>query len=201
MPKIIGDSLEEHRQRTRLMVFNALTELLESHSFERLTYSQIAKAAGVGRTAMYNHFPDKETLLVEYALHETEGYLERLRAGIAGADSPTSAVRLYVRTQLELSVSFHIPSSSSAPLAPETMSRLREHVVMIEDVLRTILLEGIKAGDFRTDLPVDSTVRIINALVVGHAPQRRIPGEHVENFVLASILAPTETAGEVAIAS
>ena len=192
MPKIIGNSLEEHRQRTRLMVFAALTDLLETHSFERLTYSQIAKAAGVGRTAMYNHFPDKETLLVEYALHETSHYLERLRAGIAGADSPISAVRLYVRTQLELAVSFHIPSPGSTPLAPETMTRLREHVVMIEGVLRSILEDGVQTGCFRADLPLDSTVRIINTLVVGHAPNRRIPGSDIEDFVLASLLTPAQ---------
>lgn len=194
MPKIIGDSLEEHRERTRLMVFTALSELLEKTRYEALTFSKIAKAAGVGRTAMYNHFPDKETLLVEYAIHETAGYLEQLRASIAGASTPIDAVRLYIRTQLELSVSFHVPSGAGgARLSPETMARMREHVVMIESVLREILEEGITTGVFREALPVASTVRLINALVVGHPEHRRIPEADVESFVLASLLAGPDT--------
>ena len=62
MPKIIGGSLEEHRERTREKIFAALAELLETQEFETITFSRIAAAAGVGRTAMYNHFPDRETL-------------------------------------------------------------------------------------------------------------------------------------------
>ena len=68
MPKIIGGSLEEHRERTREKIFAALAELLETQSFESVTFSKIAAAAEVGRTAMYNHFPDRETLLVEYEI-------------------------------------------------------------------------------------------------------------------------------------
>ena len=62
MPKIIGGSLEEHRERTREKIFQALDELLKEQTFEQITFSSIAGAAGVGRTAMYNHFPDRETL-------------------------------------------------------------------------------------------------------------------------------------------
>lgn len=190
MPKIIGESLEEHRQRTRLKVFEALTALLETQAFEQLTYSQIAKTAGVGRTAMYNHFPDKETLLVEFAIHETADYLDQLHTGIEGAESPEHAMRLYIHTQLDLAVSFHIPANAGgAQLSPETVARMREHVLMIEKVLRDILIEGIESGAFRSDIPVDSTIRLINQLVVGQSPQRRIPKEDIEAFVLASVLA------------
>src|SRR5690625_3386116 len=119
---------------------------------------------------MYNHFPDKDTLLVEYAIHETADYISQLKAGIDGAASPREAVAAYVRTQLDLTVSFHMPHSMSRnSLTEETASRMREHVVMIEDVLRQIVREGVASGDFASDLAVDSTVRIINALLVGSA--------------------------------
>ncbi|MFC7375195.1 TetR/AcrR family transcriptional regulator [Brachybacterium sp. GCM10030267] len=191
MPKIIGGSLEEHRERTREKIFAALAELLETQDFESITLSKIAGAAGVGRTAMYNHFPDRETLLVEYAIHETADYIAQLRAGVSDSASPRDAAVAYVRTQLELTVSFHMPHSAGATsLSEETAARMREHVLMIEDVLRGIVREGVDQGDFAADLDVDATVRIINALLVGSAA-RRFSRPALEQFVLRGLGADT----------
>ena len=187
MPKIIGGSLEEHRERTREKIFAALAELLETQEFETITFSRIAAAAGVGRTAMYNHFPDRETLLIEYAIHETTDYITQLRAGVSDSATPREAVIAYVRTQLELTVSFHDPQAAGrASLTPDAASRMREHVVLIEEVLSTIVEAGIAAGDFSADLDVTGTVRIINGLLVGSSA-KRYPREALERFVLQGL--------------
>lgn len=170
MPKIIGGSLAEHREQTRTRIFDALGDLMETEAFEDLSFSKVAATAGVGRTAMYNHFPDMDTLLVEYAMHETTGYLEDLRAGIADARTTREAIELYVRTQVRLRGSFHMPQGSGrSSLAPETARRMREHVVMIEDVLRGIVRRGIEQGDLDAGLDVDATVRIVNSLLIGRS--------------------------------
>ncbi|WP_422115499.1 TetR/AcrR family transcriptional regulator [Brachybacterium sp. UNK5269] len=187
MPKIIGGSLEEHRERTREKVFSALSELLESLEYDAITFSRIATAAGVGRTAMYNHFPDRESLLVEFAIHETTDYIAQLRAGVSDSATPRDAVVAYVRTQLDLNVVFHIPQTSArTALSPETAARMREHVVLIEDVLRTIVTDGIRSGDFSADLDVDATVRIINGLLVGSSAKRH-SRQALEDFVLRGL--------------
>ncbi len=168
MPKIIGGSLEEHRERTREKIFSALGELMETEPFEDITFSRIATVAGVGRTAMYNHFPDKDTLLVEYTMHETSDYLDQLREGIEGASTPIEAIELYVRTQLGLSTSFHVPSTRGrVNLDPDIAQKMREHVVLIEKVLHSILDDGVATGDFSGDLDVDASLRIINAMLIG----------------------------------
>lgn len=66
MPKIIGDSLADHRELTRNRLFDALASLLAEQPFDSISMSQIASRAKVGRTAVYNHFPDKEVLLLEF---------------------------------------------------------------------------------------------------------------------------------------
>ncbi|MGP5008063.1 TetR/AcrR family transcriptional regulator [Brachybacterium tyrofermentans] len=187
MPKIIGASLEEHRERTRDKIFAALAELLETQDFESVTFSKIATAADVGRTAMYNHFPDRETLLVEYALHETSDYIAQLRAGVSDSTSPREAARAYVRTQLELNVSFHMPQSmGKASLTDSAAARMREHVLLIEDVLRTIVRDGVVSGDFAADLDIDATVRVVNSLLVG-STARRFSASALEDFVLRGL--------------
>ena len=187
MPKIIGGSLEEHRERTREKIFAALAELLETQSFESVTFSKIAAAAEVGRTAMYNHFPDRETLLVEYAIYETTDYIAQLRAGVSDSATPREAVIAYIHTQLDLNVSFHVPQTSGgATLSPATAARMRDHVVMIEDVLRTIVADGVASGDFAEDIDVGATVRIINGLLVGSSA-KRYSRTALEAFVLRGL--------------
>src|SRR5699024_191213 len=130
---------------------------------------------------------DKDTLLVEYAIHETADYISQLKAGIDGAASPREAVAAYVRTQLDLTVSFHMPHSMSRnSLTEETASRMREHVGTSEDGLRQSLREVRASGDFPSDLAVVSTVRIINALLVGSAA-RRFSRPALERFVLRGL--------------
>ena len=187
MPKIIGGSLEEHRERTREKIFTALAELLETQDFETITFSKIATAAGVGRTAMYNHFPDRETLLVEYALHETADYITQLRAGVSESATPRDAALAYVRTQLELNVSFHMPQSTgNGQLTESAATRMREHVLLIEEVLHRIISDGVDKGDFAADLDISATVRIINSLLVG-STARRFSREALEDFVLRGL--------------
>lgn len=187
MPKIIGGSLEEHRERTREKIFTALAELLETQDFEAITFSKIATAAGVGRTAMYNHFPDRETLLVEYALHETADYITQLRAGVSESATPRDAALAYVRTQLELNVSFHMPQSTGkGQLTESAATRMREHVLLIEEVLQRIISDGVDKGDFAADLDISATVRIINSLLVG-STARRFSREALEDFVLRGL--------------
>ena len=101
--------------------------------------------------------------------------------------TPREAALAYVRTQLELTVSFHMPQSmGKASLTQDAVARMREHVVLIEDVLRRIVDDGIVSGDFDADLDVDATVPIINSLLVGSAA-RRFSRPALEQFVLRGL--------------
>ena len=136
---------------------------------------------------MYNHFPDRETLLVEYAIYETTDYIAQLRAGVSDSATPRDAVIAYIHTQLDLNVSFHVPQTSGgATLSPATAARMRDHVVMIEDVLRTIVADGVASGDFAEDIDVGATVRIINGLLVGSSA-KRYSRTALEAFVLRGL--------------
>ena len=98
MPKLIGDSLATHRERVRERVFTALREQLYERGFEAVTLSGVAAAAGVGRSAMYNHFPDRQALLVAFVEDEAARYVADLDAALAGASSSTKATRSACRS-------------------------------------------------------------------------------------------------------
>ncbi|HLR55191.1 MAG TPA: helix-turn-helix domain-containing protein, partial [Actinomycetales bacterium] len=58
MPRIEAESLSEHRAQVRARLFDALSRLMHDRGFEAITMADIAAEAGVGRTAVYNHFAD-----------------------------------------------------------------------------------------------------------------------------------------------
>ncbi|MGH2957778.1 MAG: TetR/AcrR family transcriptional regulator, partial [Solirubrobacterales bacterium] len=57
-------SRRERRERTRTEVIGAALELAEGAPFRDLTVDQIAKTAGLSRSAFYTHFHDKHELLL-----------------------------------------------------------------------------------------------------------------------------------------
>lgn len=186
MPKIIGGSLEEHREQTRRRVFEAFTALLADRSFDALTMADLAAEAGVGRTAIYNHFADKDAVVVAFASSETDRYLARLDAALDGAPTPADAMRTYIREHLSSSDEFHFGFGPElyGMLSRESISQIREHVTAVELVLRTIIEDGVAAGQFAVD-DVTSTM----ALVHSSLSTRRVAPSAVEDYVLRALTA------------
>ena len=193
MPKIIGGSLHEHREQTRLRLFGALSRLMGERGFDAITLADIAQAAGVGRTAVYNHFADKESMLVGFILHETEQYVAALEAELAGVDDPTSQLRAYVRAQCELKRDYHLAPGPDlrSVLSRGTQQRVREHVVLVESLLRRILAAGIESGEF-PEQDLGTTVSLVNACLSGRGlpddPEARArAGEPTVLWVLRAV--------------
>ncbi|HEY3436229.1 MAG TPA: TetR/AcrR family transcriptional regulator [Actinotalea sp.] len=193
MPKIIGGSLAEHREQTRRKLFTALTALMAERGFDAITLADIAGAAGIGRTAVYNHVADKEALLLAFITHETEQYVATLERALEGVTDPVEQLRTYIRQHAQLKRVFHLAPGADlrTVLSPGTQARLRDHAVVVEEVLRRILTTGIAAGAF-TDQPIGTTVPLINACLYSRGIPDDGPGRAqavaaTEAFVLRAV--------------
>lgn len=184
MPKIIGGSLEEHREQTRRRVFDALTALLAERSFDALTMADLAAEAGIGRTAIYNHFADKDAVVVAFAGAETDRYLDRLGAALAGAAGPAEAMRIYIQEHMDSSEEFHFGFGPElyGMLSRESITEIRDHVVAVESVLRSIINDGVAAGVFTVD-DVTSTMALVHSCLA----TRRVTPAAVQTFVLNAL--------------
>ncbi|MFN3924117.1 MAG: TetR/AcrR family transcriptional regulator, partial [Pseudarthrobacter sp.] len=58
MPRISAASNAEQRADTQRRILTAFGELLFSHGLPGLTMTDVARHAGVGRTAVYNYYAD-----------------------------------------------------------------------------------------------------------------------------------------------
>jgi AcrR family transcriptional regulator len=164
VPKILGESLAAHRQQVRAKVFDAVRALLYTRGFDGVTLSGVASEAGVGRSAIYNHFPDREALLVAFVEHETAEYVTRLREALAAVTDPVEALAVFARMQVRVMVSRHTPPGQqlNAVLSPEAYARMAEHVDPITSQLREILTAGISAGQMVAE-DVEALIRMIMA--------------------------------------
>jgi AcrR family transcriptional regulator len=193
VPKIIGASLADHRHQVRRRLFAALAHLMDTRGFDVLTMSEIAAEAGVGRTAVYNHFADKESLLLGYIDQETSAFLHDLRTATAEVDDPEERLRVYVRQQIRLKRTYHLAPGPDlrSVVSRETELRLRGHVREVEDLLREILTDGIAAGRLPSQ-DVDAVVPLVHACLTGRdvpadGPERERAITATEDFVLRAV--------------
>ena len=193
----MGNSLAEHRQRTRTALFSALSELMSQRSFDRITLSDVAAHAGVGRTAVYNHFADKEDLLLAFMEYEAGRYAQELSSALAGIDNPIDRLRVYVRQQAMLKRHYHFPTTG--PLANAvsrgTASRLRAHANLMAQMLAQILSDAMDSGMIPRQDP-HQTIPLIHACVMGGRPIPTEPQaradylQALDAFVLRAVGAP-----------
>jgi AcrR family transcriptional regulator len=148
MPRISAANNAAQRAETQRRILTAFGELLFTHGLPGLTMTDVARHAGVGRTAVYNYYADIEELLISYALDETERFLAELRESLAALDNPVERLALYVRTQVEDLSRRHLPPgpAMAAVLSPSSFAKLADHVGELSVMLQGILRDGMAQG-------------------------------------------------------
>ncbi|MEU5264989.1 TetR/AcrR family transcriptional regulator [Amycolatopsis sp. NPDC021455] len=194
MPKILGESLEAHRREVRARVFDVLRAQLYERGFDAITLAGVASAAGVGRTALYNHFPDKESLLVAFVEDEAARYVTRLTEAVEAQTDPVDQLATFVRLQLRVLAEYHLPPGTAlaSALAPAAYRRISAHADPITGRLRAILADGVDLGRWPAEDP-DVLIPMITAalgnrtLVDGPADQLGEVVEAAVRFVLRAV--------------
>ena len=145
MPRISAATNAAQRENTKRAILESFGQLLYSRGLPGLTMTDVAKNAGIGRTAVYNYFADMGELLVAYALDETERFLHELDEGIAGVTNPIDQHAVYIRLQIEDLARRHLPPGPAmrSMLSPESYARLGKHVSELQMVLANILSDAI----------------------------------------------------------
>lgn len=148
MPRISAASNGAQRAETQRRILRAFGELLFTHGLPGLTMTDVARHAGVGRTAVYNYYADIEELLISYALDETERFLSELRDALNRLDNPVDRLALYVRAQVEDLSRRHLPPgpAMAAVMSPSSFAKLADHVGELSILLQGILRDGMDQG-------------------------------------------------------
>ncbi|MBM9434051.1 TetR/AcrR family transcriptional regulator [Flaviflexus equikiangi] len=183
MPKISARTLLEHRDKTRRVLMEALEALMTERGFQNVSMSDVAHHSGIRRSTIYNHFPDKEALLIAFVEEKTSAYLSTTKEMLHGVDTSIDRLRIYVRSQLLAERSYLM--APGPPLkdvvSPDTGMKLAQHVRQTAGLLRSILEAAMSDGTIPVqDIP--TATQIINGILGGRRVPRTEP-ERTEFFL------------------
>jgi AcrR family transcriptional regulator len=93
---VAGTGLRDLKKaRTRRLIADTAARLFAERGYERVTVSEIARAAEVAEQTLYNYFPTKEQLLADREQQIQDQLTDLIRARPAGT-SPAAAIRGFV---------------------------------------------------------------------------------------------------------
>jgi TetR/AcrR family transcriptional regulator len=154
------------RTRRRTEILHAALRAFRDRGYHATTLDDIAERLGVGKTALYHYFPDKEAIL--YACHqESLAELDRILRGARRLSSATERLAYVIREHVRVMtdtlegspLAFEVPALSPERQRPIVAARDR-----YERALRRTITEGIAAGEFREVEPKIAVFAILGAV-------------------------------------
>jgi AcrR family transcriptional regulator len=176
--------VREKRQRRREEILHAAFQTFREKGYHQTTLEDIAERLGVGKSALYHYFADKESIL--FACHreslvEVGRLLEESRSLDSAVQRLVFVIREHVRVMTE--------TLQGSPLAIEVASLSpprRAEIVAARDRyergLREIVVDGIADGEFR---PVDPKIAVfailgaINWIARWYRPDGKVHAEEL----------------------
>jgi AcrR family transcriptional regulator len=153
VPKLWTETIETHRREVRDAILDTTAALVAEHGLLAVTMSQIAEETGIGRATLYKYFSDVESILRAWHHRQISSHLAHLAEVRDQADNARK--RLEAVLEAYALLSRHSPGHHEADFAAllhrdERVSRAQRHV---QDMIHDLLVEGVKTGDVRDDVP------------------------------------------------
>jgi AcrR family transcriptional regulator len=155
----------------------------------------IAAAAGMSATAVYAHYPSKEAMLFKLCVLGSGSALETLRKAADPGYGPVqrlrSAVYAFAYWHAENHVLARVAQWDLAALEPASFQVVASLRRETDHVIRSILVEGVKTGEFAIPDLTGSTLAILSLCIdiVRWYPSRRI---HVPEEIASTYVALVE---------
>jgi AcrR family transcriptional regulator len=144
----------EHDKRRREILEKAL-DVFADEGFGDVTFQKIADRCGITRTTLYTYFKNKEDIFnfsIKQIMQDVEGDIIRVRKEALSHTERLIKVMLVIIGRLEdnrlllsviFSYLFYVCKNNYDP-----DKRVRRRTVRLRHILATMLIDGIKAGEF-----------------------------------------------------
>jgi AcrR family transcriptional regulator len=200
MPRIRAASIDEHKALTRSALLDAAKTLIHDAGTADLPLGEIALAAGVGRTTLYDYFVDRDDLIATLVEEELPGVVDNLiGAMLIGGDAPERLADLASRT-VEFVISDPVLGvilhREVGRMGPEAEVRIRAAHATLADAMVGLYLSGVESGEFRS-MPPDLAGRLIQDSIMSAArtvlsaatPKDRVDSvtQHLRLFLLGGL--------------
>lgn len=169
MPKGIPLT-ETELERRRKEIFDASLHLFLDKGFNETSMRTIAKAAGVGKSTLYDYFDSKDAILVSYFADQIEMITEKAQEISSQELSVTEKLKKIMRMHMGYLIqnrqAFLKLSLEAQRLAAESQEEIQRHRHAYQDMLRSLVAEGIRRGEFRAVNPLFAARSIFSLLSI-----------------------------------
>jgi AcrR family transcriptional regulator len=176
MPKGIPLT-EEEIDRRRHEIFHSSVALILKQGFAGTSMQEIAQAARVGKSTLYDYFPAKDHVLL-FVFEEELDILQEQAEGLAAEEIPVEEKLIKIlEAQLDYLLNnknFFIELSMQVmQLGQAVQKRIMKKRYAYQDLLRAVLEQGVREGVFRpvnTRLATRTLLSIMEVLVYTTRP-------------------------------
>jgi TetR/AcrR family transcriptional repressor of nem operon len=167
-------------EKTKQYVIEKTALLLNQHGYLSTSLAEITDATGLQKGGLYNHFRDKEDLMIESFKYCCTLVNERIKPAIASKLTSIGQLLAFIEIYCNLDFPGGCPivnatveaDAVSAPLfqhAQEAMNRL---LILLEEIIDL----GITKSEIRSDVnPQDAALIILSAIEGGLLMQKLFP--------------------------
>lgn len=169
MPKGIPLT-EKAQQQRRKEIFAASVHLFLEKGFNETSMREIAAAAGIGKSTLYDYYRSKDEILVSYYENELRKLMKKARKickkDINNAEKLTKIMFMHLAYLLDNKKHFWKLSLEGQRLAIESQQKIQVSRHLYQDLLREIVEDGIQAGEFRAVNPQITARSILSLLSI-----------------------------------
>lgn len=157
MPKGIPLT-EEEQGRRRKEIFDATVHLFLEKGFKGTSMRQIAEAAGVGKSTLYDYFKSKDEILVSYfedAIQElTEGAKDIVSQEISISDKIKRILEMHLTYLIDNKALYLKLSAEIQTLSLGSQKQIQQKRYAYQDMLSDLIEKGIQQGVYKPVNPL-----------------------------------------------
>ncbi len=173
-------------------ILDALETLLDTKSIQKISVSEIAQAAGIGKGSIYYYFPSKDAIFDALVERNYEEPLETAKSLRTQTNvSPFTRMAMIFQACRDSSAKFLSGPSSASNAQDKSYlhQKYLNHLIMeLKPVLADIIKQGIDCGDIRFSYPA-ALAEIVLIVLVVKLDNTLVPStpEQIEETILGMI--------------
>jgi AcrR family transcriptional regulator len=157
IPKLWHETIKAHRREVHEAILDTAAALVAQHGLRSVTMSLIAEQTGIGRATLYKYFPDVDAILVAWHDRHVRAHLERLGRVRDGAGEPRA--RLEAVLEAYAAMTYERPHGHELAPFLHQGPRFAVSERQLRDLIRDVLVEGVRADEVRDDVEPDELVQ------------------------------------------
>ena len=157
MPKGIPLTEELQKQR-RKEIFEASVHLFLEKGFSETSMREIAEAAGVGKSTLYDYFKSKDEILISYFEDEiqkiTAKAQEIARQDLGASETLKQIMEMHLTYLVDRRLLYLKLSVEAQRLSFDSQQQIQIARHAYQDMLHTLIETGVQSGEFRDVNPL-----------------------------------------------